>query len=76
MTSISGFSSHIVGGEIYYDHLGGLDYRVTVKLYRDCLSDGAEFDQNLPITVFNGSGGQIDNFTMDVWDSALCIDRK
>ena len=57
-------ASHIVGGEIFYDHLGGSEYRVTVKLYRDCLSDGAEYDANLPVTVFNGSGIQIDNFTI------------
>jgi len=64
-------ASHIVGGEIYYDHLGNNDYRVTVKLYRDCLSDGAEFDQNLPITVFNGSDVQIDNFTIPFPGSQL-----
>ncbi|OIQ36616.1 MAG: hypothetical protein BM555_02325 [Crocinitomix sp. MedPE-SWsnd] len=57
-------ASHIVGGEIYYDQLGVSQYRVTVKLYRDCLSDGAEYDANLPITVFDGSGNQIDNFTI------------
>lgn len=64
LSTFRGYSSHIVGGEIFYDHLGGLQYKVTVKLYRDCLSDGAQYDSNLPITVFNGSGGQIDNFTI------------
>ncbi len=57
-------ASHIVGGEMYYDCLGGNQYRVTVKLYRDCLSDGADFDDPIPITVFNGSFVQIDNFTI------------
>lgn len=57
-------ASHIVGGEMYYDDLGGGNYRVTVKLYRDCLSDGAEFDSNLPITIFNGSNVQIGDFTI------------
>lgn len=63
--SLSSFASHIVGGEIYYDHLGGTTYQVTVKLYRDCLSDGAQYDQFLPITVFNGAGNQIDLFNID-----------
>jgi gliding motility-associated-like protein len=62
--SFGSFASHIVGGEIYYDALGGSQYRVTVKLYRDCLSDGAQYDANLPVTVFNGSGVQIDQFTI------------
>ncbi|MCG8576787.1 MAG: PKD domain-containing protein [Flavobacteriales bacterium] len=57
-------ASHIVGGEIYYDCLGGNTYRITVKVYRDCFSDGADFDTNLPITVFNGSNAQIDQFTI------------
>ena len=56
------YASHIVGGEMFYDCLGGNQYRITVKLYRDCFSDGAEFDDNLPITVFNASNVQIDNF--------------
>ena len=56
------FGSHIVGGEIYYDCLGGNSYRITVKVWRDCYSDGADFDPNLPITVFNGSNVQIDHF--------------
>lgn len=55
-------ASHIVGGEMYYDCLGGNQYRITVKLYRDCYSDGAAFDPNLPVTVFNGSNVQIDHF--------------
>ena len=57
-------ASHIVGGEIYYDCLGGNQYRVTVKIYRDCNSTGASFDQNLPITVFNGNNAQIDLFSI------------
>lgn len=59
-----GHASHIVGGEMYYDCLGGNQYQVTVKLYRDCFSTGAAYDANLPITVFDGSGTQIDNFTI------------
>lgn len=32
-------ATHYVGGELYYDHLGGNQYRITLKLYRDCTSD-------------------------------------
>ena len=49
---------------MFYDCLGGNQYRITVKIYRDCNSTGAPFDQNLPITVFDGNGVQIDNFTI------------
>ncbi|MEZ4923409.1 MAG: PKD domain-containing protein [Crocinitomicaceae bacterium] len=61
---ITGHASHIVGGEIFYDYVGPNQYTVTVKLYRDCLSDGAAYDTNLPVTVFNGSGVELTTFTI------------
>ena len=61
---MQGFGSHIIGGEIYYDHLGGTDYRVTVKLYRDCNSS-TPYDTELPITVFNGAGTQVFDFIIN-----------
>lgn len=64
-------ASHIVGGEMYYDCLGGTQYRVTVKLYRDCASTGAVYDNPLPITVFNGSGSQIHHFTIPFPGSSI-----
>ncbi len=55
-------ASHIVGGEMFYDCLGGDQYRITVKIYRDCNSTGAQFDPNLPVTVFDGNNTQINLF--------------
>ena len=63
-------ASHIVGGEMFYDALGGNNYKITVKLYRDCFSTGAAYDANLPITVFNASGTQLSNFTIPFPGSA------
>lgn len=40
-------ATHIIGGEMFYDHLGGNQYRVTLTLYRDCGPDnvnGTGFD--------------------------------
>jgi gliding motility-associated-like protein len=36
-------ATHIVGGEMYYDYLGNNQYRITLKLYRDCLNGQAPF---------------------------------
>lgn len=47
------FASHIVGGEMYYDCLGNNQYKVTIKVYRDCNSDGAAFDNPLYLGIFN-----------------------
>ncbi|MBK8927996.1 MAG: hypothetical protein IPM74_19365 [Crocinitomicaceae bacterium] len=48
-------ASHIVGGEVYYDCLGGTTYTITFKIYRDCNST-TPYDTDLPVTVFNGVG--------------------
>lgn len=58
-------ASHIVGGEIFYDCLGGNSYKVTLKIYRDCNST-SPYDDVLPMTVFNGLGTQIFDFTIDI----------
>jgi gliding motility-associated-like protein len=60
--SFNANAAHIVGGDMFYDCLGGNEYRITLKLYRDCLSDGAEFDNPLPISIFDGNGTFLDNF--------------
>ncbi len=55
----STFATHIIGGEMYYDHTGGSNYLVTLDLYRDCSPDntnGTGFDQQVQIGVFTGTG--------------------
>lgn len=58
-------ASHIVGGEMYYDCLGNGQYRITVKVYRDCFSTGAQFDSPLPVSIFTGNNQFVrtENFT-------------
>jgi len=46
LTRLGGYATHIVGGEIYYDYLGSNQYRVTLKVYRDCDNGLAGFDGN------------------------------
>ncbi len=55
------FASHIVGGEIYYDYLGGNQYKVSIVLYRDCNSTGAVYDNPLSLGVFSNSGELLSN---------------
>lgn len=55
LTSITAFSAHIVGGEMYYKCLQDNLYEVTMKLYRDCNSDGADFDAPAFFSVFDES---------------------
>jgi len=37
-------ATHIVGGEIYYDNLGGGNYKINMKVYRDCIHGIPPFD--------------------------------
>lgn len=51
-----GLTTHIIGGEIYYDRLGNGDYRITLEVYRDCFNGVALFDDPLQFTVFHPDG--------------------
>ncbi|MDQ3047126.1 MAG: PKD domain-containing protein [Bacteroidota bacterium] len=61
LISFKGLATHIVGGEIYYDRLGGNNYRITLKIYRDCSPGTAGFDSPATIFVFNSSGTFVDS---------------
>ncbi len=49
-------ATHLVGGEIYYEHLGNNDYLISVVVYRDCGPsnvNGTGFDPNAAIGIFD-----------------------
>lgn len=50
---------HIIGGELYYEHVSGTTYRITLKLYRDCYSIGAEYDDPAYLAVYGASFDQL-----------------
>lgn len=54
IASISTKASHIVGGEIHYEHLGGDQYKVWIKLYRDCYNGASSYPQNLHLAFYKG----------------------
>ena len=52
-------ATHLVGGEIFYTHLGGSQYLVTLKVYRDCgpaNTLGTGFDDQVYIGMWDGTG--------------------
>lgn len=63
-------ASHIVGGEVYYDCLGGTTYNITFKIYRDCNSS-TPYDTDLPVTVFNGVGAILYEYTIPMPTAVL-----
>lgn len=61
-------AEHIIGGEIYYDCLGGGTYEVTMKLYRDCYSSGAAFDNPAHFGIYDESGNLVNQVPVNVDD--------
>jgi len=67
LSSLTFFASHIVGGEMIYQCLGGYNYQVTLKLYRDCSSPfNAAFDNPAYIGLYDGYGNPVNNF-LDIY---------
>lgn len=57
-------AAHLVGGEIFYECLGNDQYRITLKVYRDCYTvTGADFDNPANIAVYDDAGNLIENLT-------------
>ncbi|MES2762674.1 MAG: PKD domain-containing protein [Bacteroidota bacterium] len=52
-------ATHIVGGEIYYDNLGGDNYLIHMKVYRDCLNGVPGFDDPAFFTIFDMFGNPV-----------------
>lgn len=74
--TLSAFSTHIVGGEIYYNKLNGNNYEIILKVYRDCgptNANGTGFDPNASIGIYKTSNGQLFNgdFSLPLFDAIV-----
>ncbi len=59
LLSHAAWCTHVLGGEMYYDKLNGDQYRITLKLYRDCGPGNVNdtgFDSEAIIAIYDGSG--------------------
>lgn len=56
-------AEHITGGEMYYTLVSQTGntyrYRITLKLYRDCFSQGAQLDASAAIAIFQQGTGSM-----------------
>lgn len=60
-------AEHIAGGDLDVQWISGNDYRVTLKLFRDCANGGAPFDNSVTITVRdNATNSQVTSFSMSL----------
>ncbi|MCB0402907.1 MAG: PKD domain-containing protein [Flavobacteriales bacterium] len=49
-------STHVVGGSLTYEHLGGSTYRITFKMYRDCSPSSVQLPNSVRIEVRQPNG--------------------
>lgn len=52
-------ATHLVGGSLTYEHLGGSTYRILLKMYRDCTpatAPHAAFASTARIDIYNSAG--------------------
>jgi gliding motility-associated-like protein len=67
--TLCSFAHHITGGQMYYTFVGksgnNYQYNVTLNLFRDCYSTGAQLDDNAAIAIFDNS-----NYGM-VWSGSV-----
>lgn len=57
------FATHIVGGEMNYECLGNDEYKISLKIYRDCDTGVPWFDNPVVIGVFDA---QTNNFIKSI----------
>lgn len=60
--SMVAFGTHIVGGRIFYECVTGNTFKITLKIYRDCNTGEADFDEPAHVGIYN----RTDNTLHDV----------
>ena len=63
LCTVPSFARHITGGEIFYEYVrpgatpGTSEYKITLRLFRDCFSSGAQLDAVVNLGIFNKASG-------------------
>ena len=74
LASLAGRATHLVGGEMYYENLGGNNYLVTLKVYRDCgptNTNGTGFDNFASVGIFTNSGALAQELLLSLADAQV-----
>ena len=61
LASLTVRGTHMSGGEIYWEHLGGNQYRITLTIYRDCA--GIQLDNDYDLDISSPCGNTTLNVT-------------
>jgi gliding motility-associated-like protein len=58
------YATHLIGGEITYDHLGNGNYKIRMEAYRDCFNGIPPLDDPCLIRVYDVNNAEVMSFTM------------
>lgn len=60
-------ATHIAGGDLDVQWVSGNNFKVTLKLFRDCANNGANFDPTVTMAVYtNGTNALVSTFNMSL----------
>lgn len=62
--SYDSYATHLVGGELNYEYLGGEEYYINLTVYRDCYLGMAEYDSPAYILVYEANGDFLGVFSV------------
>lgn len=79
-THVQSYATHIVGGEVYYRHISGNRYQITMAMYIDCYNgnpDAISQDVDADFGVFDASTGVLLNtFTLTRSSPTRIVDKN
>lgn len=64
-------ATHIVGGYIHYEQVSDHEYRIVLKVYRDCFNGISGFDDPASIGVYDVNGVLYENVEIDLADAVI-----
>ena len=64
ITPIWASATHVVGGSLTYEHLGGATYRLTIKMYRDCGPTSVNLPGSATVDIRQPNGTIITSFAL------------
>ena len=63
LLAVQGYSTHLVGGTMHYEHLGRVGnnykYKVVFTIYRDCIRAEAEYDPEIKVCIYGQKSKRI-----------------
>jgi hypothetical protein len=62
--SLNSKASHIVGGDVLYEHIGGNDYLITIKVFRDC--SGISLPSGMSVSMPSSCGSGFINLNFSI----------